>query len=564
MSDKPTALHTLGLMLDPGVMRGAYLSLLRGKPSLERIFEVTLTEEEIASTDHVNPLYTRTEGGILKKLSEKCLVVTPLITSEVMTRDLEIKLKKEKDVDAVLAFQAEPLLPYSVEEGVVDSIKIGKTEDGWLLTMLAARKDHIARHLERWHHFQVEPEMVSCIPAALASFSSHFSPLEGLHLVVNLGTTSSTCVHVKEGKLLNAQYCRIGVAELLDAYAKDRDSDPELVRADFEALDFATIDEKAFPRLSAAIDNWKLLLTRITYALEKQAGEPVLDLLVAGEANHLKNISTVLFAKVETPQIAPKEDSQFPISPYQIQKYAIPIGMALSALPKAKNSINFRQEEFAYPHPWKRVKQPLMTYVGACLFIAMAIFLFGKAYISYEEDQIKAEYVDMLASTERPFAAFEVAFAKKTGGEGVFDPVDLTSDGVFERLQFLDNEISRIPDLFPLIPNVPTVGDVLAWLSSHPKVKGEPTDDPTLLPRLKLQKFSYKFVKRPEQKKKKDKYQVKVDLEFTSNVPRYAREFHDALLEPNALIDPKGEVKWSPSKGIYRTSFFLKDRTVYP
>lgn len=564
MSDKPTALHTLGLMLDPGVMRGAYLSLLRGKPCLERIFEVTLTEEEIASTDHVNPLYMRNEGGILKKLSEKCLVVTPLITSEVMTRDLKIKLKKEKDVDAVLDFQAEPLLPYPLEEGVVDRIQIGKTEEGWLLTVLAARKDHIARHLERWHHFQIEPEAISCVPAALASFSSHFSPSQGLHLVVNLGTTSSTCIHVKEGKLLNAQYCRIGVAELLEAYAKDRDSDPELVRADFEGLDFSIIDGEAFPRLFAAIENWQLLLTRIAYALEKQAREPVLDLLITGEANHLKNISTVLFEKVETPQIVPKEDSQFPISPYQIQKYAIPIGMALSALPKAKDSVNFRQKEFTYPHPWKRLKHPLITYVGACLFVAIAINLFGKAYLSYEEEQIKAEYVEMLASTERPFIAFEADFSKQTGREGVLDPVDLTADGIFERLQFLDNEISKTPDFFPLLPNVATVSDVLAWLSSHPKVKGEPSDDPMLLPRLKLQKFSYKYTKRPEEKKRKEKYEVKVDLEFTTDVPRYAREFHDVLLEPNALIDPKGEVKWSPSKGAYRTSFFLKDRTVYP
>ena len=59
------------------------------------------------------------------------------------------------------------------------------------------------------------------------------------------------------------------------------------------------------------------------------------------------------------------------------------------------------------------------------------------------------------------------------------------------------------------------------------------------------------------------KYQVKVDLEFSTSSPRIAREFHDSLIAPNDLIDPKGEVKWSSNRGKYRTSFYLKDKTQY-
>ena len=30
------------------------------------------------------------------------------------------------------------------------------------------------------------------------------------------------------------------------------------------------------------------------------------------------------------------------------------------------------------------------------------------------------------------------------------------------------------------------------------------------------------------------------------------------------VIDPKGEIKWNATKGKYKTSFFLKDKTFYP
>lgn len=66
------------------------------------------------------------------------------------------------------------------------------------------------------------------------------------------------------------------------------------------------------------------------------------------------------------------------------------------------------------------------------------------------------------------------------------------------------------------------------------------------------------MTKRPEQNKKQEKYQVKVEMEFTSPTPKQAREFHDALIAPNDFVDPKGEIKWNSSHGRYRTSFFKR------
>ena len=71
-------------------------------------------------------------------------------------------------------------------------------------------------------------------------------------------------------------------------------------------------------------------------------------------------------------------------------------------------------------------------------------------------------------------------------------------------------------------------------------------------------------MKRPEKKKMREPYQVKVELELTAATPRYAREFYDSLITPNAIIDPKHEIKWSASREKFRTTFFLKDRTIYP
>jgi type IV pilus assembly protein PilM len=85
-----------------------------------------------------------------------------------------------------------------------------------------------------------------------------------------------------------------------------------------------------------------------------------------------------------------------------------------------------------------------------------------------------------------------------------------------------------------------------------------------LAPLIQIDTFSYTMTKHPDQKQRLEKYQVKVDLEFSSITPKAAREFHDALIAPNAIVDPKGEIKWGTNKNKYRTSFYLKDRTLYP
>ena len=108
------------------------------------------------------------------------------------------------------------------------------------------------------------------------------------------------------------------------------------------------------------------------------------------------------------------------------------------------------------------------------------------------------------------------------------------------------------------------VSDVLGWLNKLAGASDKDNGEKALAQGIQIDSFNYTLVKRPEQTKKQEKYQVKVELEFNSPTPKMAREFHDALIAPNEMVDPKGEVKWSTNRGKYRTSFYLKDKTAYP
>ena len=417
----------------------------------------------------------------------------------------------------------------------------------------------------------IEPEIVSCSPAALAAFSQHFSSPESSQLVLHMGETSTLCILTYQGKLQAALTINEGTWSLSQALERDLATASPASHKDIRTLNFLEISKEEYPQLCSAVEHLRLEVIRTVYSLGKQTkGGEITTLLATGEGATFNNLTQALCQTLKKNIQGPVADPQFNISLTELQKFALPIGAALMALPNGKQAINFRQREFAYPYPWKRYKQPVTFYLGLCAALAVVFYLMSMAYVSYREDQVRQEYSDLLQFMHKPYVEFEREFETKAAGKNlseqaeVLDIKSLTQKDIAERLQYLDKEMQSSPYYYPLMPNVPTVSDVLAWLSTHPQVVAKDPKTGAVKPLLEIENFNYTMVKRPDQTKKQEKYQVKVEIEFSSPTPKLAREFHDALIAPNAFVDPKGEVKWSTNRGLYRASFFLKDKTVYP
>src|ERR1700722_11609659 len=123
-------MQILGLELSHGVLRGALLMQRRGKAILERVFELPL--EKTTGLPELSPLklVQNSESSFLAEASKKALIATSLPGQEILVRQLEVKLKKKADIHAVLAFQAEPLVPYPIENAILDRIKLKETQEG--------------------------------------------------------------------------------------------------------------------------------------------------------------------------------------------------------------------------------------------------------------------------------------------------------------------------------------------------------------------------------------------------------------------------------------------------
>jgi type IV pilus assembly protein PilM len=510
----------LGLELNGHEIRAAKVSFRLNKPQIQEFFS-------LPTSSNVKPLYI-----------DSPILVTGLQSGDVLVRPFALPLTKEKDVAAALAFQAEPLLPYPPEQALLARHTLSQNAEGTQLTLLATCKDLLQAHIEAWQALQIEPEKVSCTQAALCQFAKFYVKAEKPLVVLHLNENWMTCVLVQEGKLI-AAYAHHEGLNLLPA----NDSQEALA-------------EEPLKRLEQGI-------AKICYALLKDyKAESLEGLILTGDAISLLDLPQRLSLKLNLPLLQSRLDIDPDVSAADKQRHALPIGLAISAF---EGGVDFRQQEFSYPHPWKHVKAPLMAYFVLMCALTLSAYFFGQVYLVNQEDRIKQEYVDLLAAMSKPYDQFELAFLTK-------NPQDkketnaiahLQREDLLKRLNFLYKDLQAAPDSFPLFANLPTVSDVLAWISTHPNVVHQ-NEEGTKETRLQLENFSYNMLKRPSQGKKQEKYQVKVELEFSSPKPKWAREFHDALIAANDFVDSKAEVKWSSNRGHYRTSFYVKDKTLYP
>lgn len=555
MLDSPNALQVLGLYIEDHVFKGAVLTEHKGKPALEKVFL-----SEIQENEEGQPYFSQDIQAALTSLLPQTLVGTALGTDEVLVRPLDIKLQKDSEIASVVPFQSEPLLPYPIENAMVDWIKLNNTLDGSRLTIVAARKDYIEKQISLWNDLKIEPELISTVPNALTAFAAYFSESPDLQIILHVGNITTSCLLVDQEKLLAAQSTSRGIRDIIQAIQLDKPIEAKAALAQLKPEEINRL-----PHLSELLDQFRIDITRIILGISKQVkGFESKEVLLTGEIGLYPTLVEFLFQNLSFKPTLPLERPNFPLTNQELQLYAIPIGIALTGLPGKKNQINFRQEQYAFPHPWLRLKKPLITYFASCLLLAFALYSFTLANFSKSADNLRQEYVNVLASLHKSYPEFEAEYRKNArlpalSPDETLNPKTLSLDDLSARVDFLRKQFQTNPDSYPLFPNTPSVSEVLAWIANHPSFK--PSEGKEA---LKIENFNYKMIKRPDKNKKNEVYQVKVEFDFSAPNPTRAREFHDALIAPNEIVDPRGEIKWGTNHGLYHTSFFLKDRTLYP
>lgn len=275
------------------------------------------------------------------------------------------------------------------------------------------------------------------------------------------------------------------------------------------------------------VNNGKLLAAR-AFDVSTELGTEVHKTVLSFETKHKIEKIWVIGEHAELIAAATEKETSVPTSsllpPEKLPTYAVAAGCAM-----ASSEVDFRQGSFAPKLNWQRLQKPLLTTAVLSTVLTLTLFAFGKSALKRTEMQVESGYRSLMEVEGKEISA-----------------LPLTKEAYARALYDLKKEVHSKRATFPLLPGVPKVRELLSWLGEADGVE--------------IKKLRYHMVKRPDLSHQKGKYKVRVELDAKA---ADGNAFHTLLTTPNALVDSREEVTWQVSKGTYRTTFYLKDKTVY-
>jgi type IV pilus assembly protein PilM len=526
-------MFTIGLTLEKEAFKIAVLKKEKKTIAIESLKTFPYGPDNVKLFYNLPPFHTGKEVEI----------VSGLAGEEVFIRKLHLPLREKRKILATLPFQIESLIPFPNESPIICPLLKPLSKQMTIVTVIATVQTHIASLI-----------------ASLKGID-RYRAQEGF---VNFGlcetkSNRSEAFRMRSPSLNGKgdEENRFGevAASPNSQNLTERGIEPDTISChpvalvrfarwqfpeEYRILCFDVRDQKIS---CALLEGSELILSQtislsqieqVPFELEKlsvflgQKGaiDEQTPWLLTGDSNHLAEILSQFFP-----------GQRLNLTECGIAEYAIPLGLALDAIAADDSSVQFCQKEFTPKHTFQKRRKKMLQYLTICLSATLLMSIGGSFALNKKEHLLANQLQSYFSSSKELISS---------------------SDQIEEKLHAWESSLRGQKSSFAFLPTVPKVSDVLAWLSTHPVFA---TEEGGQKEGIEIKSLHYNLVKYPKINEVSSPYSAQMELEFTSLTPRHARDFHEALLKGDQIVNAKKEVKWQTQNQTYYTSFELNKGT---
>lgn len=500
-------MRILGIYLDGSCLRAAILeSFGKKKAEIE-----TLRSAPLSDPQNVKELYISSFSG---------KVAGAIPSQALLLRQGEVNLPKSRHSEEILRFHSEAVAHCKQEEFLFVPLIIQREGPKAHVLFHFASRQAIQETLQGLQEMGLDPDCLSASPRALGAYLHWKFPDLEKAVVIHLGAKEWVCALFEKGHIHKTSTILEGNEGLLSALWEDRKK--ILLQREAEGvakqIDLLQLKSHLNPHLSHKLNEMKGELTRAVLALGKE--NPCLFTGSTDTFGHYCEFLSETF-------LSSRIGTEIPLDEL---KHALPLGLALEQL---QEPLQLRKEEFFPKKRWRQTGKHGLFLFSASLLLSVSLLFGGNYFLSSQQATLLHHLKTFLEKKDPAW-----------GGRGEE-----------ELLYQWEKEKESYQRDFPYISSMPKVAEVLSWYSLHPLVRECS---------LTLQDFTYQLSAYPHLGALEESYGAKVELEFETDSPLSARQFHQALLKGDRIVDPRQEIGWeSLDANRYRVSFFLKSQEGY-
>lgn len=406
------ATRVVGLDLGSYGVRGVELLVGNGQPTLERFAQVTLPpgairDGEVVDAAAVSASIRRlwTEGGFKGKR-----VVVGVANQRVIVRLAEMPAMSESDLQSALRYEAQELIPFPVEEAVLDFQILDDVVDSdgdarMRVLLAAAQRDMVRSHLAAVEGAGLHAGVVDVVPFALVrALGNQDSPFDfepRAEAIVCIGGGVTNVVVHEQGVPRFVRVLLVGGDDVTDAIVRDLNVQIDEAEALKRQADISSPDPAVARAGQVVRDRLAPLVEEIRGSLDyfmAQSQSAAVDrVLVTGGGSRMaglmERLQAQLGATVEPARplaglkigrsVGLSEDQLADIEPL----LAVPVGLALAGeVRKGSRRITLMPREVAVGREQRRQAVLAGGGVAALAALLVGMWAAGGGQVTRERD----------------------------------------------------------------------------------------------------------------------------------------------------------------------------------
>ncbi len=194
IKNKPLfSLTRVGIHIDTSVIQVAHIKSTRTKQCITALEEYQINPGDART-------YAQRVGATLKKITPKiekdAEIVVTFSSTKVVIKELTLPFLDPEKIRMVIEYEIEPIIPFKLENAIVDFIIISQSEvkESSTVMVIAAQKEEVKKVIELLHKADIEPRQITIDLFSIISLFNHiptYSKLKHAYAVVDIAAQST-------------------------------------------------------------------------------------------------------------------------------------------------------------------------------------------------------------------------------------------------------------------------------------------------------------------------------------------------------------------------------------
>ncbi len=381
--------------------------------------ELTIEEKIAENISEDNDPTSTALASIFAKIDKYDEIHTVLPSSIVIFKELKLPFLDQEKISMVIGFEIEPLLPFSLRDGIIDFIITRQIpeEKSSEIMVTAVQKQHIIEHLTLFEAVGLKPTVITIDMISVYALYKHipaYNQLDGGAVLIDINPYTTIITLIINGQLKIVRTLPKGIITIAKTAAQELQKTPHeilehLLRFGLEATELANYTASVQKAITAWWDSINFTLTSFSTQLLNR--KPLTKIILLGEGSLIKGIIPFIATKTgvaceqfnthflnEDKSLIIKNNSV--ITPINLISVSATLPLSITS------NYNLGKKEFSSPDNSLLIKQLIVL-------ILLTIILFTTLIINYSiqtkrlKKEIKASEYTALTALKSTFTDLE-------------------------------------------------------------------------------------------------------------------------------------------------------------